>query len=195
MRIALVGASLSGKSTLADYLRDEHGWTKLDYTGLLKEKAAAALTAAGLKTSVEDILSDKKRFRPFLNELGTALGFDTGFGVDVMLSRWAALGSPEPVIWDNVRFEAQAERLRQLGFVTVGLGIDEGSLWKRAIAKKISRGEFLTQYQWDMDNLPEPEILLNGEWAVEKNTDILQRLAGIYLPREAHHGSSSLKVA
>jgi hypothetical protein len=192
MRIALVGASLSGKSTLADYLRDEHGWTKLDYTGLLKEKAAAALTAAGLKTSIPDILSDKKRFRPFLNELGTALGFDTGFGVDVMLSRWAALGSPEPVIWDNVRFEAQAERLRQLGFVLVGLRVDSLELTKRAKDKGISKAEFERQYAWDRDNLPEPEIILDGEWTVEKNADILQRLAGIYLPREAHHGSAKI---
>lgn len=188
MRIALVGASLSGKSTLADYLRDEHGWTKLDYTGLLKEKAAGALTAAGLRTSVADILSDKKRFRPFLNELGTALGFDTGFGVDVMLSRWAALGMPGPVIWDNVRFEAQAERLRQLGFVMVGLSTARRVCWERAEKLGISYEEFSAQEAWDEENLPEPEIILDGDWSTEKNADILQRLAGVYLPREVQHG-------
>lgn len=188
MRIALVGSSHAGKTSLAKALRAE-GWWYANYTDLLKELAAIALTAIDrhmipdefgiFEHTVSDIVARKNELRPFINELGTALGFDKGYGIENILAKWAAKGSPEPIVWDCVRFEAQADKLRELGFVTVGLQVCEVCLRARAADCGVSREEFERQYVWDQHNLPEADIILDGERPTQENVEILNRLAGV----------------
>lgn len=179
MRIALVGSSHSGKTTLAKALRDA-GWYHANYTDMLKELAATALTAATKqRVTVEDILSDKKLYRPFLNELGTVLGFDRGYGIDAVLARWAAQGSPTPICFDCIRFEGQAAKLRELGFVMVGLQVSQYQLKQRALDNGVTREEFERQYEWDQHNLPESDIILDGLRPTQENVEILNRLSGV----------------
>lgn len=188
MRVALVGFSHSGKTSLAKALRTE-GWYYANYTDLLKELAAVALTAIDRRMipdefgifehTVSDIVARKTELRPFINELGTALGFDRGYGIENILAKWAAKGSPEPIVWDCVRFEAQAAKLHALGFLTVKLDVPYEMLRHRALNSGVTREEFERQFEWDHKNLPEADIYLNGERPTSELVDILNRLAGV----------------
>ena len=105
-RLALTGGLFSGKTTLADALVERSKFKKIDYTGLLKRAAAMALQACGLEVTVEDILSDKEKYRPLLIELGHVLDFDHCYGIEEIIEQ---LEDDESYVFDNCRFDAQYE--------------------------------------------------------------------------------------
>ena len=121
-RIALAGDLYTGKTTLAQTL-EQRGWHLLDHTGLLKELGSIALTAAGFPVTVADIVANKDHYRLFLQELGTAVGWDEGAGIRRLLARWEAQGAPEPVVLESVRTAAQWRILAKAGFGLVRLRI------------------------------------------------------------------------
>jgi predicted kinase len=117
-RICLTGPAGAGKTTLATYLKRERNYLLLDYSAILKGLAYCALRAAGVSLKYEDLRTPgkKERYRPFLQELGTLVGFNEGAHVDDILDEFWREGSPENAVFDNARFDAQFDKLRQHGF-------------------------------------------------------------------------------
>jgi hypothetical protein len=131
-RVAIAGRMYSGKTTLANELVEHHGWYRIGYNDLLKEWLAEALTNIGVPTKVDDIIANKARYRVILQELGNLVGFNDGFGVEQAIGLWEDRGAPEPVIFDNVRFDAQFRELERFGFVLVELDTPRNERIKRA---------------------------------------------------------------
>lgn len=207
MKIALCGAMYSGKTTLADCLRDEHGWTKLNYTDFIKELAVVGLNAIerhldalevgdGSRHLMEHMTGEYKAlYRPYLQALGSFFGFDDGFGVAHQIQQWQALGSPEPVIFDNVRFPAQWEQLQYHGFVLVGLKVSKDIQAERALRLGVSEEEIAKYQQHVAEQWFEPEITLDAINETEWLADILDRLAGPRLPRTGRAATKRRKAA
>jgi hypothetical protein len=139
MKLALRGPALSGKTTLANYLHRRYGFTVIRYNDILKKRAALALSHIGRKTTLADIRRDKEVYRPFLQELGSLLHFDEGAFIDEAVasvrgrfledSTGRLLGD---VVFDNVRFLAQWEKLRAHGFQLVKLDLSPSAQMARA---------------------------------------------------------------
>lgn len=113
--IALCGSIFSGKTTVSRMLEAYHGYTLINYTDYLKKMAATSLSLF-TPTTVDDILNDKEKYRAFLQEFGTLIGFNTEpkYVLDV-------LPTVEPVVFDNVRTKEQWLVLKDRGFRLVYL--------------------------------------------------------------------------
>lgn len=121
MKIAICGAAGTGKTTLAEHMAVHHGWSRIGYNDLLKEWLATSLSNyAPEEVTVEDIIENKEKYRNLLQLFGDAVGFNEGNGVEQAHEEWAAYHN-NSVIFDNVRFQAQYERLKPYGFVLVEL--------------------------------------------------------------------------
>lgn len=186
MRLALIGAMYSGKTSLANYMRDEHGVTVLSYTDSLKVKLVAALNAIGARITLQDVLSNKQVYRPLLQELGSFLGYDEGYGVRAMVEQWQALGGPEPVIFDNVRFPAQWEMLKEHGFVLVGMQVSRAIQVARARGLGVSDEDLAKMASHNAESWFDYDIALDADKPTEELADVLLRLAGMPVSRERH---------
>ena len=201
MKIALTGPMFAGKTSLADYLEAEHGWTKLNYTDTIKVRLCDALNGmykgmgSKRRVTVTNIAQHKRTYRKLLQEFGSFLGYDDGFYVDEMLNQWRALGSPEPVIFDNVRFPAQFEALYEEGFVLVGIELSPSTQYERAKAAGVTSAEMEAYQAHAAENGVGAEIWLDGELPVEENANILNRLAGIRLPKPGRTAPIAVKAA
>lgn len=137
MRLALTGPQLSGKTTLARYLQDNHGYIWVNYTDYLKTLAARALQSIGITVTVEDILANKPAYRAFLQELGTIVGFDKGnYVLDCLNETCRKAGFhggllPSNVVFDNVRFSSQFALLLPCAFRLVRLAVDPATRGSR----------------------------------------------------------------
>jgi dephospho-CoA kinase len=114
--VAITGGIFTGKTTLAEYLRDEHGFKYVSYTDMLKTFASEALAAVGLEVSVEAMKADKEKYRHFIIALGHLIDFDNGYGLEQLAETIKATCPNENVVVDNMRFEAQMDILERHGF-------------------------------------------------------------------------------
>lgn len=140
MNLALRGPALSGKTTLANYLGKHCGFVVVRYNDILKQKAAQALTRVGRKTTLNDIRHDKETYRSFLQELGSLLHFDEGAFIDEALTKYE--GTETSIVFDNVRFLAQWERLKEWRFTLVSLQLPSFAQEERAVSLGASLSHF-----------------------------------------------------
>jgi hypothetical protein len=183
VRIALTGPMYSGKTTLAEHMRDNHGWFRIGYNDIIKERLAYELSVLeGRVITVDDIIADKKKYRTALQKLGDALGFNEGNGVLLAMRRWERdrKSYNQPVIFDNVRFPGQFERLKEYGFVLVKLEVDTYACRDRATQVGVSTLEFASA----VSHFAEagvglsPDLFINGDRPTAVIADILLRLTG-----------------
>lgn len=133
--LALHGPLKSGKSTLAEALR-QRGFTYVNFTRDIKVRAARALSATSERyVAVETIEQHKEDFRPFLIELARMIGVDEGLTVPEVLDE--QLGAvldywPQRIVFDNVRYAAQMDRLVPYGFRLVRLTLTDWAQEERA---------------------------------------------------------------
>jgi hypothetical protein len=176
LRLALHGGLLSGKSTLATAL-EERGFAYINYTRLLKQYAVGALEACGITTSLMMIEADKEKYRRFLIELGDQLGFDHGFGIDETLA--PIIKNEDRLVFDNVRFPAQMDKLVALGFRMVRIDTPMAVREERAAARGMSVDYFLQRTD-SYSEVPLPEypgeIRLSVDGPMD---DVLVALAGV----------------
>lgn len=131
-RFAIHGRMFSGKSTIARLLDEEHGFLWANYTDYGKTIMARALSAMfGRHVSQAEVIRRKNELRPFLIEGLRVYGFDEGNGVDDML-KMLDLSPETEVIFDNVRYLAQYEKLKPYGFRLVRLVISDEEQERRA---------------------------------------------------------------
>lgn len=191
MRVALMGPAYAGKTTLATKLA-ESGFALVSYTDHLKSKAAEALCSIGLPTSVTDINQNKIFYRALLQDLGTVLGFDRGEFVEEAL---ATAGNAEHIVFDNVRFLPQWEKLAPLGFTLVYLAITPMEQEVRAREAGLSAAELGKVLSHPAEvgfPLPEDAIILPHEWSLSTKVDSLlfqlaSRIAEAPRTEEAEH--------
>lgn len=177
-RIALHGGLFSGKSTLAAAL-EAQGFGYINYTQLLKMLTVGALNAIGIDATLEDLEGrDKERYRPYVISTGSVRGFDQGWGIDeVVVPLLAKTGEPQGVVFDNVRFDAQMDKLVPLGFRLVRLTTPWAVRMDRAERKGMTVTEFRTATQ---DGTERPLSYYPGE--IEVSVDgpmdaVLQELS------------------
>lgn len=120
--VALTGPIYSGKTSLAVEL-EGRGYMRVMFNDLLKAYAATGLSSCGVPTSLHDILTNKAKYRAFLQELGDLIGFNNNpEHVHKALFSWVIAGRP-PCVFDNVRTDEQADVVRSLGFQIVRLDL------------------------------------------------------------------------
>jgi hypothetical protein len=184
MRIALHGPLYSGKTTLAHQLVNVHGFTLVNYTDYLKNLTAIMFNAIGKPLTVEQIKADKATWRPFLQSLGTRVGFDEGEYVEQCLREQAGIeyvySDParsewlldSKIVFDNVRTQAQLDILRPYGFKLVRLTIPYSLQIERANVLGVSGEELVRVNLHNIEHgLPEQdeEIRLSAECTVENS--------------------------
>jgi len=132
--VAFTGPAGSGKSTAADTLC-EAGWVRVKMAGTLKDMAACFLRAAGVE-DVQACLDGAMKETPLpqiggrtprhvMQTLGSEWGRD-----QIAASIWVDLARAEclrlmaaghRVVIDDVRFENEAQMVRELGGAVVGV--------------------------------------------------------------------------
>jgi len=129
--IALAGPQLAGKTTLARALVNE-GYLLIDFTSLLKRIAVASLAGAGHMTTVEEINERKLLYRPYLQGLGTVIGFNIDSRYVLAALAEAMWHAERKAVFDNVRTVEQYCALAELGFELVYLDTSEDIRYRRA---------------------------------------------------------------
>lgn len=135
MLIALVGKAYTGKTSIAQEL-ERRGFTLLSFTDHLKALAAYALNSVHTRRDdligVADILANKPRYRRFIQEFGSLIGYETDPGwIEAFLEDELPgidLGKDHPdranphVVIDCLRSAAQIKGARKYGAKIVGVG-------------------------------------------------------------------------
>lgn len=123
--IGLSGPAGSGKSTAAKYLVHRHGFTLVKFATPLKNMLRAiGLTEREIEGDLKDIPSDKlcgRTPRYAMQTIGTEWGRNT-----IEDKFWTTLWQAEArryarVVCDDCRFDNEAEVVRNMGGVIVGL--------------------------------------------------------------------------
>ena len=124
--IGLTGRAGAGKSTVAQYLVEQHGFDELTFAQPLKEGLAIMLRELGV--SLEDFEDPARKLRDIpevgvtprhlITTLGTEWGRDMvseGVWVRVLAKRLANLWYSPAVVISDVRFTNEAQWIRELG--------------------------------------------------------------------------------
>ena len=126
--VAIVGEFASGKTTLADYLVEHHGYTRVSFAKRLKEVAAAVYNGglpiqknAMYEVEHSEIGAMEYSGRAILQQLGQSVkALDEHFWIRWMLSDIAAGEYGDgPYVSDDTRFPYEADALRRKGFLIV----------------------------------------------------------------------------
>lgn len=167
MRLAICGPKGSGKTTIARYMAEEHGWLHIDYTGLLKSWLVEAVNDCREQRdfTLEELVESKEKYRHLLQQWGELVGFDNGNGVEESLI--PMLNEPKRhIIFDNVRFQAQFDILDDYGFVLGRL-----ETVRRAYSPAEADGH-PAEHQ-----VLRPDIIINADRTVDEIALVLLRLA------------------
>jgi hypothetical protein len=175
MRVALTGDMYAGKSELARAL-GRRGYHVVDFSDLLKQYAVCALNACGIPVRLEDVKRDKACFRPFLQELGGRIGFNSDQKyIDESLSTW---DGESKVVFDNVRTEAQWSSLREKGFVLVEVRARKGVREERSSRAGVSPGclEGVMRHPVEGRLRGCGSVVLDGADSPEENASYIERM-------------------
>jgi hypothetical protein len=116
-------------------------------------------------------------YRALLQDLGTVLGFDQGECVEEALAR---AGDAEHIVFDNIRFLPQWQRLEPLGFRLAYLAITPMEQEVRAREAGLSAealGKVLRHPAEVGFPLPADAIILPHEWGTPvKASHLIERL-------------------
>ena len=112
----LCGYLRSGKSTVADYLQDHYGYTRLGFAVALKEEVARGV---GCEPKLLDEEPLRSQIRPVLQVWGT--DFRRGQDPEYWLKQAEARidAATGPIVFDDVRFLNEVEMLRAKGFLII----------------------------------------------------------------------------
>lgn len=120
LKIALSGNIGSGKSTIAKEFEKKEYYL-LSYTQRIKEEVASAMQATGVVESKEEALrkfqEHKELYRPLLISWADCCGWSDGSRLKGFLQNL----DKENVVLDNLRYIAQANIVKQAGFITIRL--------------------------------------------------------------------------
>lgn len=179
-KIALTSSGpLSGKSTLAKYLENEHGFYIVDHSSTLVKSYVEAwnqtFSEMGLPITVEDVYRNKEVHRQALQEHGDNIGFN-GRRMFEWVGTTVGDGGGRNIVFDSFRGEAQAQVLRDLGFMLVQLKITEDVRRERAetMGKDYDKIVESMNKRPDLElGIEHPHLTLDGTLPPEVQTKIL----------------------
>ena len=174
--IALTGPMYSGKTTLAMALQ-ERGYLKIGFADQLKQYACEALEAVGVYATVRQMNENKQVYRAFLQSLGTLVDFDTDPAhIENAIAPWVERGRPKAV-FDNVRFNQQANTLHGYGFKLVQIRVGLSVQYDRAAALGVTSEalEIMMRHSCEQ-GVSNPYISIDGTRSVEENVELLINL-------------------
>lgn len=143
--VAIVGQFCAGKTTLADYLVDHHGYTRVSFAGRLKEIAAtvynqdtpipkdAWFNGFRQNTDLNGPYIRNLSGRQLLQQLGQAVKqLDELFWVKWLLRDMdEGVYGAGPFVTDDCRFDFEADALRERGFDVVKIETPERERFDR----------------------------------------------------------------
>ena len=148
--IALSGPRCCGKSTIADHLVTQHGYTRIAFADALREIAGV---------SDKELVND----RIYLANLGEKMRqLMPDFLLEV--ARAKALAIEGPVVIEDLRFPSEAELCRQLNATMIRLEIPEATQLERLEERDGKVGEEASELLACLD-----ETLLDGvsDWSLK----------------------------
>lgn len=174
--VAITGGIYSGKTTTAQYLRDNYGYTICQFSNKLKEYAAKSLQACGVPVGVYDIMNNKAKYRPFLQELGVLIGFDTDpkYINEAIDPHMWKVGK---IVLDCPRTEEQASALRYLGFKIVKLCIPKAVQADRARELGVPAETLLAQMLHPVEQeIEKVDLTLDATCPIQYNASTIVKL-------------------
>jgi hypothetical protein len=201
-RFALTSTGpLSGKSTLARYLRDEYGFHLANHSYTLVAAFVdtwnsvlphnTRLPHVG-RITVEQVYMEKESWRAQIQTYGYQVGYNdpgrAGLWIVRTLNKWDWKSS---VVFDSFRGEVQAQVLHGLGFELVQIEIGEGARKQRAINVGVDYGAIISSMIRRPDielGILEPDTVLKGEWQTEVQARVL-----LHKDADSQHASASKK--
>jgi hypothetical protein len=139
MIIGLCGYKGSGKSTVADYLRNTHGFSKINFKDALVSKMKALLPktlnelAQLYNCSVDELFVTKPpAHRALMQEFGTDI-FRGEMGDDYWVNEWRkSVDNPlSRIVTDDVRFTNEANAIKMKGGIIIRVimqGLEQNDL-------------------------------------------------------------------
>lgn len=162
MKYALHGLPGSGKTTLAKSL-EKHGFQLVSFTDFLKILLSSCIDPL-VPFSVEEIHKNKKQYRKLLQEFSKVIRFDSDVRyVDALLE---GIPNDTSIVFDCIRSEQQAERLKAKGFIVVHLQLNSSSDRITATEEELS----------DETEKQLPASLIDLTLNAERSTDELVRM-------------------
>ncbi len=136
MKIALVAPDRTGKTTVANHLRDTYGFLKIDFTSKLKEITSelSLVFSKHLESkliSMYEIDQNKEDWRQLLIDVGSVIQYNGPLWTQYML--YTRDIGYEHEVFDNIRHNEQAVVLRNNGFIVVHLGKEEPRIDRRLV--------------------------------------------------------------
>ena len=115
--LSLSGWMRSGKDTIASFLVNEYGYTKLSFAGALKAEVARGVGCRPEELDEEPLHT---QIRPVLQAWSTEFrrGQDSDYWVKQALMAVVAIGN-DPIVFTDTRFVNELEALRGKRFTTV----------------------------------------------------------------------------
>lgn len=169
--IALVGKLHAGKTSIANALVANHGYTRIALADAVKDDVVDLLNhwleqyhldvTDKYPISREWIEENKPRVRPFLQWFGTDWArecIDDQLWIDRFL--WASDNTQSPVVCDDVRFVNEAEALRRAGFTIVRILRPDGERLASAGEQGIEGHVSETELERIVPDL----AIQNGSW-------------------------------
>lgn len=176
-RVALSGGAWYGKSTLAQRLQNTYQYYHVDAALEIKMVAATMLRAGGVMVSVNDILNNKQRFRPFLQEVGKLMGIDEGTEfVRRFVDPALPLSFGHPIVVEPIRTQSQAHALRRAGFKIVSFKVSNTLRRERARSLGVSDADYQRTIEHPLEQqLPRHlvDYELPGGMNVDDQADVL----------------------
>lgn len=170
-RIALVASGpLSGKSTLARYLAEEHGYVLACHVcTLVGAFVKYANEGNSDQITSSEVFEKKEQYRQALQDFSLQVGFSdpssAGHWTELTLAEWHEDES-RPVVFDSFRGEVQGDYMQRIGFVRVQLHISEDERKRRAAAMGKDYGDVLAAVQHHPElekGILRPDVVLSGE--------------------------------
>jgi len=142
MKIGLSGRAGCGKSTIADYLIQEHGFKRYSFAAKLKEICNEMFP--------EILALPKAEHRWLLQKLGTE--WFRSVDPEVWVKYLIRNISGENVIVDDVRFENEADALKAAGFLVVRIERDDAlrGAWGYNVDDTHASETALDDYDFDL---------------------------------------------
>jgi hypothetical protein len=184
--VAIVGEFCSGKTTLADYLVERYGYTRVSFARRLKEVAAAVynngapIEKNGMYEVVDPRIGvNELSGRIILQVLGQSVkALDEHFWIRWLLADIeAGVYGEGPFVSDDTRFPYEAIALRQRGFAIVRLQTPRDVRMQRyeeLYGRKPTQAEMNHPSEVESRNI-EADSVMDGTRSVDKLADAIVR--------------------
>ena len=187
MIIGLSGYARSGKDTVANYLIENHGFTRLAFADPMREALYALNPSLGTsRLSLQEVIDEHswdgykdtlfgEEIRVLLQRMGTEVGremFGEHFWVDYLLNK--ALDIKGDVVISDVRFLNEAEAIHQAN----------GQVWRVNRPGIEAANSHASEIQ--MDSFSNFDVVITNDTTIE---ELFLELTGLMKGITGHNGS------